>query len=158
MDETTFLRLIEDHQDILYKICRVYRSAPEDRKDLFQEIVYQLWKSVPGFRGQSAFSTWMYRVALTTAIADFRKPRPPLRYVEQLPDRPGEPGNPEEARERLFQAIGALAPAEKALITLYLEDLSYREIAAITGLSENNVGVKLNRIRHKIEQLLKSHP
>jgi RNA polymerase sigma-70 factor (ECF subfamily) len=156
MDEITFLRLIETHQDILYKICRVYRNTPEDRKDLFQEIVYQLWKSAPGFRGQSAFSTWMYRVALTTAIADFRKPGPPLRYVAQLPDLPGEPDDPEEPRERLFRAIGVLAPAEKALITLYLEDLTYREIADITGLSENNVGVKLNRIRRKLELLLKN--
>jgi RNA polymerase sigma-70 factor (ECF subfamily) len=155
MDEITFLRLIEAHQDILYKICRVYRNTPEDRRDLFQEIVFRLWKSVPGFRGQSAFSTWMYRVALTTAIAGFRRPAPLIRYTGTVPEPPGETGEAEGQREALFRAIEALTPAEKALITLYLEDLSYREIAEITGISENNVGVKLNRIRRKLEQLLK---
>lgn len=155
MDEITFLRLIEAHQNILHRICRVYRQSEEDRRDLFQEIVFQLWKSVPGFREQSEFSTWMYRVALSTAIADFRKPRPSIRYMAQIPDHSDQSDSLEEPTERLLEAIGALKPAERALITLYLEDLSYREIARITGISENNVGVKLNRIRSKIEQLLK---
>ena len=76
MNETQFIQLIDRHQGIIHKICRLYRDSPEDRQDLFQEIVYQLWKSVPTYSGAATFSTWMYRVALSTGIVAFRKKRP----------------------------------------------------------------------------------
>lgn len=155
MDESQFLQLIDQHQGIIHKICRLYRDSREDREDLFQEIVFQLWKSAPAFGGKSKFSSWMYRIALNTAIVAFRKKRPDIIYGPVLPERPEERQEPEEQREQLFAALRQLNDADKALIALYLEDLSYQEIAEITGISENNVGVKLTRIRNKIQQLLK---
>ncbi|WP_257669802.1 RNA polymerase sigma factor [Parapedobacter tibetensis] len=155
MDETLFLRLINEHQGIIHKICRLYRDSKEDREDLFQEIVFQLWKSLPSFKGKAKFSTWMYRIALSTAIAAFRKKRPDIRYTASLPDEQGEQPEQSEQRERLFEALKKLNDVDKALITLYLEDLTYQEIAEVSGITENNVGVKLNRIKNKIQQLLK---
>lgn len=155
MDETQFLQLINTHQAIIHKICRLYRDTPQDREDLFQEIIFQLWRSVPSFQGKAKFSSWMYRIALNTAILPFRKKRPDIRYTDQLPDQPEEPHEPDEQQEQLLHALKQLNDADKALITLYLEDLSYKEIAEITGITENNVGVKLNRIKNKIQQLLK---
>jgi RNA polymerase sigma factor (sigma-70 family) len=155
MDETHFLQLINTHQAIIHKICRLYRDTPQDREDLFQEIIFQLWRSVPSFQGKSKFSSWMYRIALNTAILSFRKKRPDIRYTDRLPDNPEEPREPDEQQEQLLHALKQLNNGDKALITLYLEDLSYKEISEITGITENNVGVKLNRIKNKIQQLLK---
>lgn len=154
MDETQFIQLVSAHQGIIYKICRLYRNTVQDQEDLFQEIVFQLWKSAPVFQGRSKFSSWMYRIALNTAITAFRKKTPDIQYMPVLPDRPDEPDGDETA-EQLWAALKQLNDADKALITLYLEDLSYREIAAITGITENNVGVKLNRVKSKIQQFLK---
>lgn len=154
MNETQFIQHIDRHQGIIHKICRLYRDSPEDREDLFQEIVFQLWKSVPTFNNEASFSTWMYRVALSTAIVAFRKKKPQIIYTPVLPDNP-ETLQDHEQTEQLFAALKKLNDDEKALITLYLEELSYKEIAAITGITENNVGVKLNRIKNKIQQLIK---
>ncbi len=156
MNESQFLDLLDAHQGIIHKICRLYRDSREDREDLFQEIVFQLWKSLPAFQEKATFSTWMYRIALSTAISAFRKQRPDIRYTASLPDELAESHEHDEQRERLFEALRKLSDADKALITLYLENLSYQEIARISGISENNVGVKLNRIKHKIQQLLKN--
>ncbi len=155
MDEATFLQLIDQHQGIIHKICRLYRDSKEDREDLFQEIVFQLWRSAPSFGSRSKFSTWMYRVALSTAITSFRKRKPDIVYTQELPDHPEAGEESDEQREQFFAALKKLDDDDKALITLYLEDLSYREIAEITGVTENNVGVKLNRVKTKIQQHLK---
>lgn len=156
MDEKQFLDLIDQHQGIIHKICRVYRDTKEDREDLFQEIVFQLWKSVHTFNGNAGFSTWMYRVALSTAIVAFRKKRPTILYKPVLPEEPEYLQDQQDRSEQLFHALKKLNDEEKAIITLYLEELSYREIANITGITENNVGVKLNRIKNKIQHFLKS--
>lgn len=153
MEEAQFLSLLHEHQGIIHKICRLYRDTIEDREDLFQEIVYQLWKSAPGFKGEAKFSSWLYRVALTTAIAGFRKKRVKITYTSVLPDISDTPANGNE-QERLFLALKQLNDGDKALIALYLENLSYMEIAQITGITENNVGVKLNRIKTKIQYFL----
>jgi RNA polymerase sigma factor (sigma-70 family) len=155
MNEGQFLALINEHQGIIHKICRIYRESKEDREDLFQEVLYQLWKSASTFDNRSKFSTWMYRVALSTAISVYRKNKPPIQYQSTLPDKPIDPDHENEQYELLLQAIKKLNDADKALILLYLEDLSYREIAEITGITENNVGVKLKRVRDKIQQLIK---
>jgi RNA polymerase sigma factor (sigma-70 family) len=156
MDETKFLLMIKEHQGIIHKVCRLYRDGIEDREDLFPEIVFQLWKAVASFRSEAKISTWMYRIALNTAISSFRKQKPSLEYALVLPDVAEE--EPDEAllmrQERLFAALKQLDDGEKAIISLYLEDMTYRQIAEITGISENNVGVKLNRIRNKIQKLL----
>jgi RNA polymerase sigma factor (sigma-70 family) len=156
MDETQFLALIGRHQGIIHKICRLYRDRKEDREDLFQEITYQLWKAFPGFKGHAKVSTWIYRVAFNTAIASFRKKKPDIEYSPTLPDRPEELQSDETGirQEQLFDALKQLDDSEKAIIALYFEELSYQQIAEITGISENYVGVKLNRIKNKIQNLL----
>jgi RNA polymerase sigma factor (sigma-70 family) len=156
MEEVEFLSLIDQHQGIIHKICRLYRDSKEDREDLFQEIVFQLWKSAPTYESKAKFSSWMYRIALSTAIAVFRKKKTDIRYMPALPDEQEPLTQPDEQREQLFQALKKLNDADKALITLYLEDLSYQEIAEIIGITESNVGVRLNRVKTKIQQLLKN--
>lgn len=156
MDEPQFLKLINEHQGIIYKICQVYRDIKEDREDLFQEITFQLWKSRLTFKNDSKISTWIYRIALNTAIATFRKKRHSVEYLPSLPDFPEETANENMAlrQERLFAALKQLDDSDKAIITLYLEDLSYQQIADIIGISENYVGVKLNRIKAKIQKII----
>lgn len=155
MEETAFLQQIDQHQGIIHKICRLYRDSPEDREDLFQEIVFQLWKTKHTFQGKAKFSSWMYRVALSTAIAVFRKKKPAIIYTPQLPDLP-QTEEEDQQSEQLFAALKQLDDADKALMALYLEDLSYEEIAEITGISENYVGVKLTRIRDRIIKILQN--
>ena len=156
MDETQFLLLIKEHQGIIHKICRLYRDTREDREDLFQEITFQLWRSHQSFRNDAKISSWIYRIALNTAIATFRKKKQAIEYYPVIPDLPEEQPDEELAlrQERLFSALKQLDDGDKAIITLYLEDLSYQKIADITGISENYVGVKLNRIKIKIQKLL----
>lgn len=156
MNETAFLALMAEHQGVIHKICRLYRDSREDREDLFQEITFQLWKSFPSFKGNSLISTWLYRIALNTAIASYRKEKPTIDYVETLPEFAEEPQSEELIlrQERLLTAMKQLSESEKAIIALYLDDLSYLQIAEILGISENNVGVKINRIKTKIQQLL----
>ncbi|WP_341867852.1 sigma-70 family RNA polymerase sigma factor [Sphingobacterium detergens] len=156
MDERQFLILINEHQGIIHKICRLYRDVREDREDLFQEITFQLWKSHDSFKNNSKISTWIYRIALNTAIATFRKKKQDVEYRPTLPEMAEEQPDEELAlrQERLFSALKQLDDGDKAIITLYLEDLSYQQIADVIGISENYVGVKLNRIKIKIQNLL----
>lgn len=155
MDEPHFLQLINEHQGIIHKICKLYRESKEDREDLFQEIVFQLWKSVSSFNGKSKFSTWMYRVALSTAIAGFRKKKPSVIYVAAVPDKAADPPDANEQQQLFWQALARLSDDDKAIIALYLENLSYQEMADILGITENNAGVKLNRAKTRLQQLLK---
>lgn len=155
MDQPAFLVTIQQHQGILHKLCRLYRDSPEDREDLFQEMIYQLWKSFPSFEGNAKISTWIYRIALNTALAGFRKRSIPVTYTDTLPDVPMVPeNNTTLQQDQLFAALKQLSDAEKAIIALYLDDMSYQEIAGIIGIEENYVGVKLNRIKTKLKNIL----
>lgn len=151
-----FLEKVYQHQPIIHKVCRLYRDIKEDRDDLFQEIIYQLWKSYPAFKGNAKFSSWMYRISLNTAMVTFRKPKLNTMNVESFPEQPVLPETEAEDsdEERLFTAIRKLDASERAIVSLYLEDMSYAEIAGIIGISENYVGVRLNRIKHKLKHLL----
>jgi len=154
--EKEFLRIIHDHQKIIFKLCRTYRDSKEEQEDLFQEIVYQLWKSFPSFKSESKISSWIYRITLNTAIAIYRKAKPDINYLEELPEKihPSTENMASENSDRLFEALRKLNDGDKALISLYLEDFSYQEMAEITGISESNVGVKLNRIKNKLKIIL----
>jgi len=145
---------IFQHQALVHKICQMYRDTKQDREDLFQEIIYQLWKSYPQFEGRSKISTWMYRIGLNTAMATFRKPT--IINIELAPNAEiaNSMDDTDERRERLWWAVKKMNEADRAIITLYLDDLNYQEIAEITGISENYVGVRLNRIKEKIRKLL----
>jgi RNA polymerase sigma-70 factor (ECF subfamily) len=155
--EKEFLKLVHDYQKIIFKVCKMYRDSKEDQEDLFQEIVYQLWKSYPSFKGDSKISSWIYRISLNTAMAIYRKPKLAIDNFEEFPERihPSSENKISENSERLFWALRKLNDSEKALISLYLEDFSYVEIAEIVGISESNVGVKLNRIKSKLKTILK---
>jgi RNA polymerase sigma factor (sigma-70 family) len=155
--EKEFLKSIHDCQNMIFKVCKIYRDTKEDQEDLFQEIVYQLWKSYPSFKGESKTSSWMYRIALNTAIATYRKPKVPVDYVDKMPGQIQLSNEQQisENEERLFEALRTLSDAEKALISLFLDDFTYQEMSAITGLTESNVGVRLNRIKIKLKKILK---
>jgi RNA polymerase sigma-70 factor (ECF subfamily) len=150
-----FLDLLSAHEGILQKVSRMYTEIRTDREDLRQEIIYQLWKAWPGFRGESKASTWVYRVALNTAISRVRKRKPLIDYLPFMPDR-SEPLPEEDGpKERLFAAIRQLPKTDRALIALYFEDLPHAEISRIMGISENAVAARLHRIKTKLKSLLK---
>lgn len=155
--EKQFLKTIYDYQGIIYKVSALYRNGREDREDLFQEIVYQLWKSYPGFNHQAKISSWMYRIALNTALTIYRKARVPVVYYGELPYQfhPLQQEDISENEERLFEAFRSFNDPEKALIALYLEDFSYKEMAEITGISETNIGVRLHRIKNRLKEIIK---
>jgi RNA polymerase sigma-70 factor (ECF subfamily) len=157
--EKEFLQIITENQGIIHKVCSVYCDLEEDRRDLFQEILAQLWKSYPTFRNESKFSTWMYRVALNTAITSFKKDkRQPdksgisyenLQLAEEMYD-----SREEEQIRMLNKAVSNLSGIEKSIILLFLEDKKYEEIAEITGITQNYVRVKMNRIKKKLKLLM----
>jgi RNA polymerase sigma-70 factor (ECF subfamily) len=152
-----FIDILNNYRGLFYKVCNVYCSDPEDKKDLFQEIVIQIWKSLGSFRHESSLSTWMYRIALNTAITHLKKEKRSLSTVPltglEIPDL-SEGENKEEMLTALFQAIEHLDKIDKSIMLLYLDEKSYDEISEITGLSKSNVGVKLNRIKTKLSNLL----
>jgi RNA polymerase sigma factor (sigma-70 family) len=155
MSETQFLQLLSKNQGIIGKVCSIYCNHKEDYEDLFQEITYQAWKGYASFRGDAKFSTWLYRIALNTAISSSRKKRPQINFVQELPDTLFETTTEiDSEKQQLLLAIRQLNEGEKAIITLYLEEMSYQEIAQIIGISENNVGVKINRIKNKLYKIL----
>lgn len=154
--------MINTHRGIIYKICHLYGKEKDYRQDLFQEIVLQLWRSFPSFKNESKLSTWMYRVGLNTAISQFRKDirkpeRRPLSTAEfQIPDL-ALVADDNENTLLLNLAIQQLTRIEKALVVLYLEEKSYKEISEIMGITQSNVGVKLSRIKIKLEKIIKEN-
>lgn len=157
--EREFLTIITENQGIIHKVCSIYCNSEEDRRDLFQEILVQLWKSFPSFRNESKFSTWMYRVALNTAITSFKKDkRQPdksgISYETlHLADEIYDSGAEDQIR-MLNNAVSQLTGIEKSIILLFLEDKKYEEIAEITGITQNYVRVKMNRIKKKLKLLM----
>lgn len=154
--ERAFLELIEKHQQIIYKVCGIYRDGREDREDLFQEIVFQLWKAYPAYEARSKLSTWMYRIALNTAMTVFRKKVVPINLEDDLLQKhqPVTAATLSENEERLYEALRQLNDAEKAIVSLYLEDYSHHEIGQVMGISENYVGVRMSRIKQKLKKIL----
>lgn len=153
--------MINANRGIIYKVCNLYCLEKEYKQDLFQEIVLQLWKAFPSFRNESLRTTWMYRVALNTAISNFRKEirKPGRQSISrsefQIPDI-SQFEDEHDNLSLLKQAIQQLSKIEKAIIMLYLEEKSYEEISEIMGITKSNIGVKLNRIKTKLEAIIKS--
>lgn len=154
-----FLDKINSHKGMIFKISKMYVEGKENQEDLFQEIVYQLWKSYESFRGESQFSTWVYRVSLNTAITFFKKEKrhekSDLSYEPLQEDSFNE--QKETQLELFYKAIPELNPIEKAIIFLYLEGMSHLEIANNLGITEVNARVKLNRTKNKLQQIIKSY-
>ena len=157
--EKSFLRDINEHQGIILKVCSTYCNNRDDSEDLFQEIVLQLWNSYSGFKGEAKVSTWMYRVALNTAITRLRitKRRPDNQRLDNDNFNTAEVANNRldiQFIAELQQAINMLNRFDRALMMLYLDEKSYSEIAEIIGISESNVGVKINRIKNRLKSTL----
>jgi RNA polymerase sigma factor (sigma-70 family) len=157
--EREFLQIIRENQGIIYKVCNIYCDTEEDRNDLFQEIVAQLWKSYPTFRKESKVTTWMYRVGLNTAITSFKKSkrRPDRNQLSFENFQLADDGYDNETEERirvLQRAVNQLTGIEKSIILLFLENKKYEEISEITGITQNYVRVKMNRIKKKLKALM----
>jgi len=151
-----FQSLVDEHKKILYKVCNSYCRNRDDREDLAQEIMIQLWRSFGSFDERARFSTWMYRIALNVAISFYRRESTRTRFVlssealllnavDETAKRPAE-------MQVLNEFIGRLDPLNKALVLLYLDGHNYQEIAAVVGITETNVATKISRLKQKLEK------
>ena len=157
--EHRFVKLLEVNQNIVHKICRLYTNDKDTHDDLFQEITIQLWRAFPKFRGDSKFSTWMYRVSLNTAITLYRKSKRQIdtQDFESLSFKIKSEEYDDTTEQQLklmYDAVKKLNDIDKALVFLYLEDKSYREISGTLGISEVNARVKMNRAKDKLRKIL----
>lgn len=157
-NQQSFLDLVNAHPGVLRRLCRVYAADADDRQDLWQQILLQLWKSYPSYDGRAAFSTWMFRVALNTALMHRRgrTRRPPTITLDDAafhepaaPDR-----SPPDDLHHLYAALNDLAPLDRAIAVLKLEDRTLQEIADVTGLGAGAVSVRLVRITEKLRRAM----
>jgi len=157
--EKKFLDDFGNNQNIVHKVCRIYTTNQDQHNDLFQEIAIQLWKNYSKFRGEAKFSTWMYRVALNTAISLYRKSTRTVK-TQDFSDVSFKIASndyddtQDQQLTALYNAIRNLNDIDKALIFLYLEDKPYKEIAIALGISEVNARVKMNRAKDKLKKIL----
>ncbi len=155
-----FLEKIESHKGMIFKVSKMYVDHQEDREDLYQEIVFQLWKSYQKFEGKSQFSTWLYRVSLNTALTFLKseKRKPDNAFLHENLDVAEESQDDKEVQLQLFyKAVQEINPIEKALIFLFLEGQNHKEISENLGISEVNARVKLNRTKEKLQQIIKKY-
>lgn len=154
-NEALFTDLIRKHQSLLYKVTSIYTDSKQDQEDLFQEVVYQLWKYFDSFRNESKITTWMYRVAMNTAITHLKrsKRRPDSVSIADtiIKESDAKDDLYEERLRLLYQHLQQLNTLDRGLIFLLLEGKSYKEIADITGLAQSNVGTRVSRIKKKLK-------
>ncbi len=151
-----FIDIIHEHERLIYKVCSIYAEDSDDRKDLYQDVVLQAWRAWPKFRAEAKASTWLYRIALNTAISRKRKPAVKAHHEESILMDIADPadGMEYETYRQLYAAISRLNDLDRALVLLYLEDKSHHEIAEIMGISISNVGTRLARIRDKMKKMI----
>ncbi|MEQ8237608.1 MAG: sigma-70 family RNA polymerase sigma factor [Cyclobacteriaceae bacterium] len=159
MPSVNFEHIIKEYHPMIYKICRVYADII-DFEDLYQEVLVNIWKSLKNFQGKSKLSTWIYRVTLNTAMTYYRNEKKRQTKTDEfsveIPSlQDDDSGEKEKQIEHLYNAISQLKKEDRSVIILYLEEKSYEEISEITGLTISNVGVKINRIKKKLFELLK---
>ena len=157
--EHKFVTELQDNQNIVHKVCTLYTNDRDSHNDLFQEITIQLWKAYPKFRGDAKFSTWMYRVALNTAITLYRKHKRRIDTADYesiiFKIKADEYDETEQVQLKLmYKAVKQLGDIDKALVFLYLEDKNYTEISETLGITEVNARVKMNRIKTKLRTIL----
>jgi RNA polymerase sigma-70 factor (ECF subfamily) len=166
-DEQQFLELVTENRNRILKVCRVYAWNSADQDDLYQEILFQIWRGLPALKEKQFANTWLYRVAINTAISFVRKRSSRSDRVihfehadltrkiesQQTAEKPAD-----DRLTNLYTAIYKLDPLEKALVTLFLEDLTYEQIAEATGISASNVGVMLHRAKKKLSSLMTEAP
>ena len=163
MDKTRldgdFLALLNEYRGAIHRVSRTYAASAAEREDLVQEIVYQLWRAFPSFRRESAGLTWVYRIALNTAITGLRRRarqpvQVPLADGADVPSPPASAGS-DPRTELLYRVVRSLGDIDRALVMCYLEDLSYRQIGEVLGISESNVGARLSRAKAKLQELVR---
>ena len=156
MSEKEFLFRLKEHQNIIYKLVHLYANTEEDKKDLYQEIVLQAWKTYADFRGDAKFSTWLYRLCLNTIFTIQRK----INRIEYTDTAKFEsthftsPGNDDV--DRLYKAIRTLPETERAIISLHLDGYDNTEVSELLGITANLVAVKIHRIKQQLATLLKN--
>jgi RNA polymerase sigma-70 factor, ECF subfamily len=162
-DEQQFLELVNENRTRILRVCRVYAWISADQDDLYQEILFQIWRGLPALKQKQFADTWVYRVAINTAISFVRKRASRMDRVihfehshltRTIESRQGPEENNQDRIANLYTAMYQLNPLEKALVTLFLEDLTYEQIAEATGISANNVGVMLHRAKKKLSNLM----
>ena len=157
--EQHFLKVIEANQSKIGRICGVYAANDEDKKDMVQEVLLNIWKSWPSFKNAAKVDTWIYRIALNVCMrAKYLNEKKKFRPIESIRFEPmaAHEEVENELWEKLHLCIGKLEEGEKAIVILFLEDLPYKEIAEIIGISENYVAVKIRRIKSKLNKCIKS--
>lgn len=158
--EQDFSKLVKENQGLIIKVARMYTNTPDDQQDLFQEIVLQLWRSYDTFKGNSKISTWMYRVALNTAITLFRKTTRTVK-TDELADfhQPIDDENDENQQQiaLLYKVIKMLGDIDRAIVMMYLDDVPYKDIAENIGITEVNARVKMNRLKKTLKDLMTQH-
>ncbi|HMC85736.1 MAG TPA: RNA polymerase sigma factor [Chitinophagaceae bacterium] len=158
--EKIFTDSIKQNQKIIFKVCSLYMDNEQDKKDLFQEIVLAAWKGFKNFKGDAKFSTWLYRVALNTAITFYRKEKRQIETAELKDQLAGIADNTYKQEDQIIamnKAIAELSKIDKALVMLYMEDYDYQEIGEIIGITANNVAVKMNRVKAKLKESSKKY-
>ncbi len=164
-NELLFKQVIAENKDRIYRICCAYERDPDERDDLYQEIMINIWKSLDKFEGRSLISTWIYRIAVNTSLMHIKRSAKKRSLhaevdVETL-NIPETDSREEKIKigsdiERLFECINKLQEVDRLIISMVLDDLSYKEIAEVTGMTTNNVGVKINRIKKELAKLMGS--
>ncbi|MDO9552226.1 RNA polymerase sigma factor [Rhodonellum sp.] len=150
-----FTAEIKANHRIIRKVCLIYAGTKDDQEDLFQECLYNAWKAFPDFRMEAKFSTWLYKVALNTALYHQRKNKSPALEVGfEMAYHLSTEQEDNDHFDQLYQAISILNGIEKSVILLHLEGMSYREIGEITGFTETNIGAKLTRIKEKLKKII----
>ncbi|MBS1516461.1 MAG: RNA polymerase sigma factor [Bacteroidetes bacterium] len=164
-----FLKIISDHKKLIYKICYAYCKDPDDRKDLEQEIIIQIWRSLDKYDEKFKLSTWLYRISLNTAISFYRKAATEDKYREQYSkeiislqeinpaENSSEKGNKDERIDFIYEFLEELDKVNKALLLLYLDCNTYKEISLILGISETNVATKISRLKTKLREKFKNN-
>jgi RNA polymerase sigma-70 factor (ECF subfamily) len=153
-----FIQLLEENRGIIHKICLMYTSNLPDKEDLYQEICLQLWRSFRSYRSESKFSTWLYQVALNTAISSVRKDRRQVKTVQldQTEHFVARDSEREGMTRMLFKALSKLNKVDRAIILLWLEEKEYAEISEVMGISQSAVSVRLVRIRERLKLIMKN--
>ena len=162
-DEHKFLELVNENRNRILRVCRVYAWNSADQDDLYQEILFQIWRGLPALKEQQFANTWLYRVAINTAISFVRKRASRLDRVvhfehadltRAIESRQTTEAKADDRMASLYNAIFKLDPMEKALVALFLEDFTYEQMAEVTGINANNVGVMLHRAKKKLSALM----
>ncbi len=155
-----FEQILIDNKDKIYRICRVYATPPLEPQDLFQEVIFQIWKSLPSFAAKSSIDTWVYRIALNVCLRskmNLEKVNEKTSTLEAINIKSIPLENNSLSEERfqfLKECIAELNPSDTSIIVLYLDELNYRQISEITGLSENHIAVKMKRIRKQLSDCI----